>query len=580
MSAALLVALLAKSSVVAALGLALSATVARRAVDRVDVLRATVCILLALPVLMTFGPALSLALLPATTPVAPPPALWSGDLHPVKGVTVSGSLLLPSLGQTLALAWTVGALIVAGRFAAGVWTLSRWTETGKPVKSEVWTEALRTLAPAARPELKSSDRIASPLSWGLPPGAVLIDPATLSRPQTAAAVMAHEMAHIRRRDWLFLVLSRLVLALFWFNPLIWLLHRSLIERSEEAADAVAVGQVDRHAYARALIGLAAAPGSLAATAMAGDGRSLKRRIANLMTDKTPARRPAVILTAVAVLAAVATPIAALELHARTLQPSYAALAPLPPVPPAPPAPPAPVAPMASAPLPPLPPVPPAQTWEAPPAPPAPPVPPTAGRYTYTYNGRNWEDLTPEEQARVEEARQAAVEARQAAEEARIEADRHRRTAELARRQADVERNRADIVRAQADSARIAADHARVAGEHARQIGLAHAAEGLRTAARANAQARVAMEGAREARANARVHMREGVVNMRRGATQMREESRRLGDADYRARQIRENAERGNTVTDAELRALAPRLLRQADELERNADELAARAEDS
>lgn len=89
-----------------------------------------------------------------------------------------------------------------------------------------------------------------------------------------------------------------------------------------------------------------------------------------------------------------------------------------------------------------------------------------------------------------------------------------------------------------------------------------------------------MEGAREARSNARVHMREGVVNMRRGATRMREESRRLGDADYRARLIRENAERGNTVTDAELRAMAPRMLRQAAEMERRADELAARANDA
>ena len=85
MSAALLVALLVKSSVVAGLGLALSHLVARRPEDRVEVLRATACILLALPVLMTFGPALSLALLPATAPAAPPPALWSGDLHPVEG---------------------------------------------------------------------------------------------------------------------------------------------------------------------------------------------------------------------------------------------------------------------------------------------------------------------------------------------------------------------------------------------------------------------------------------------------------------------------------------------------------------
>ena len=609
MTVALLVALLAKSSVVAGLGLGLSYLAARRAEDRVDVLRATVCILLALPVFMAFGPALSLALLPAPPEVAPPLVIWAGDLSPAEGVTVSGSLLWPSLGEALGLAWSVGALIVAGRFAAGVWTLSRWTGAARPVQSEAWTRTLGALSPHVRPQLKSSDRIGSPLSWGLPPGAVLLDPATLSRPQTAAAVMAHELAHIRRRDWLFLVLSRLALALFWFNPLIWLLHRDLIERSEEAADAVAVAQVDRHAYARALIGLAAAPGrrtpSLAATAMAGDGRSLKRRITALMTDKTPARRPVVILTAVAALAAVATPIAALELQSRAPQASGAMVAPAaaqaapkarpahaaetrrgllslaafgfsPPIPPAPPAPPLPPSLVA----PPAPPAPPAPfSMIVPPAPPAPPAPPPAysGQHTFSYNGRSWEELTPEERQHVEEARHAAVEARQAAIKARALAMEQRAFAADARARAETDRQNAAAQRAQADSARIAADHARAAGEHARQIGLAYAAEGRRIAAEARIHA---MAEARRAQADARVNMRTGAENMRRGADQLRQESRRLEDPSYRARQIRENAERGATVTDAELRAAGRRMPGQAAEMERRAAELEARAGDA
>ena len=110
--------------------------------------------------------------------------------------------------------------------------------------------------------------------------------------------------------------------------------------------------------------------------------------------------------------------------------------------------------------------------------------------------------------------------------------------------------------------------------------MAQAAEGRRAADAARAQARVAMASAREARANARVNMRMGVENMRRGAEQLRQESRRLEDPAYRARQIRENAERGNTVTDAELQAAGRRMPAQAAEMERNAAELAARADDA
>ena len=89
-----------------------------------------------------------------------------------------------------------------------------------------------------------------------------------------------------------------------------------------------------------------------------------------------------------------------------------------------------------------------------------------------------------------------------------------------------------------------------------------------------------MEAGRRAQADARVNMRMGVVNMRRGAEQLRQESRRLEDPAYRARQIRENAAGGNTVTDAELQAAGRRMPGQAADMERRATELAARADDA
>ena len=75
-----------------------------------------------------------------------------------------------------------------------------------------------------------------------------------------------------------------------------------------------------------------------------------------------------------------------------------------------------------------------------------------------------------------------------------------------------------------------------------------------------------------------MHQRTGKQQQERQcADDMRQEAVRLRDPAYRAQQIERNREQGNTVTDAELIALSPRLVERAAELDRRADELAARA---
>jgi hypothetical protein len=65
--------------------------------------------------------------------------------------------------------------------------------------------------------------------------------------------------------------------------------------------------------------------------------------------------------------------------------------------------------------------------------------------------------------------------------------------------------------------------------------------------------------------------------MRKSARELRAEAVRLNDPAYRAKQIAETRARGNVVTDAELRDLAASLPSRADEMERQAERLAAEA---
>jgi beta-lactamase regulating signal transducer with metallopeptidase domain len=68
------------------------------------------------------------------------------------------------------------------------------------------------------------------------------------------AIVAHELAHLARADWAKLMLARVSMAVFWFNPFVWLLAREAYQLREEAADdAVLTADVDDMAYASLLI---------------------------------------------------------------------------------------------------------------------------------------------------------------------------------------------------------------------------------------------------------------------------------------------------------------------------------------
>jgi beta-lactamase regulating signal transducer with metallopeptidase domain len=541
MSAELVLELLVKSSVIAGAGLALSAALGSRpAADRVDVLRAAVCVLLALPLIMALLPALQLPLLPAAggEPLTAPPPVWQGTVTPVDGLSLSSSVRPPSPMEMLAGVWMLGALVVFGRFALGVLTLWRWTRSGAPVTDDAWTAPIARFGAGRPPRLVVSPRVEAPLSWGLPPGVVLIGKACLARPENAGAVMAHELAHIRRGDWLFLGLSRLALALFWFSPLVWLLHVTLASRTEDAADAAALTAVDRRTYARALVGLAADFRQSAAIGMAGDAQSLTRRITRIMTARPASRpRPLTMALAIGALIAVATPLAAVDITQR---------APRPPAPPsAPPAPPTVLA--VSPPAPPAPPVVLSITGPSqmpqPPAPPAPPAPPV-------YPGHPAPPAPP-----APPARRIGLSAQE-----RIEVH---RAAAAARAQAAEARAHATEARASAAVHVAAATEARAR---------AHQAEAEAGQIRVNTRA-IEAEVARQM-VTARAQMRQGADQMVEGARQMRRESQSLRDPAYRARQIERARERGDHVpTDAELEALVPQLARQADELEQQAVQL-------
>ena len=97
-----------------------------------------------------------------------------------------------------------------------------------------------------------------PSTWGLVRHNLLLPASSEDWPdERLRVVIAHEMAHVQRMDWLFQVLAQIACAAYWFNPLFWIAANQLHRESERACDdSVLRLGVDAREYATHLFEIA------------------------------------------------------------------------------------------------------------------------------------------------------------------------------------------------------------------------------------------------------------------------------------------------------------------------------------
>ena len=169
-----------------------------------------------------------------------------------------------------------------------------------------------------------SNELRSPISWGVLRPTIVLSPKAVEAVGEAEAIIAHELAHVARLDWAKLLASRVACALFWFNPLVWMLARESHQLREEAADdAVLMADIDGPDYATLLVGAARHDNQavlLAAHGVAPGKSSLKRRITRVL-DGSLKRGPASaswILMSLVIVAGITAPLAAFSATAKPL----------------------------------------------------------------------------------------------------------------------------------------------------------------------------------------------------------------------------------------------------------------------
>jgi len=180
----------------------------------------------------------------------------------------SGRVPLLAFRRVVARYWAlaIGFVLAIGAaarliwLAAGLLRLRRLCSTGEPALPDGEYDDLVARI-HARAHVRYVSRIGQPVTYGLfRPVVLLPDSFPALHPPLQRAVLAHELWHVRRRDWAWVLIEECIRALFWFNPAVWWLVSKVQATREEVVDELTVQLTNgRKAYLEALLVFADEP---------------------------------------------------------------------------------------------------------------------------------------------------------------------------------------------------------------------------------------------------------------------------------------------------------------------------------
>ncbi len=209
------------------------------------------------------------------TVVPTPPAADSVPSTPPSGEaggTKNDSSTLETVVTAGSWIWLVGVASMALYGLFSIWQVRRRVLDAVHLKENIW----------------QSDRIATPFILGIFRPRIYL-PYRLGE-NTIEQVLFHERAHLRRRDHWFKPFSFFLLAVYWFNPLLWVAYILLCRDIEVACDQRVLRQLPPHEhkqYAFALLECGAQRRTIAACPLAFGEVGVKQRIKNVLHYRKP-----------------------------------------------------------------------------------------------------------------------------------------------------------------------------------------------------------------------------------------------------------------------------------------------------
>ena len=196
---------------------------------------------------------------------------YLGDRY-FEGVTVptnNGNTIM----TILTIVWIIGILLLATYTVISYWRLNRKVDTAVHYKDNIF----------------QSENVSSPFVLGIINPRIYL-PFNMNG-QDLEHVVAHEQAHIRRKDHWWKPLGFLLLTIHWFNPLMWLAYVLLCRDIELACDEKVIKGLDneqRADYTQALVACSVNRRMIAACPLAFGEVGVKDRVKSVMNYKKPA----------------------------------------------------------------------------------------------------------------------------------------------------------------------------------------------------------------------------------------------------------------------------------------------------
>lgn len=188
------------------------------------------------------------------------------------------------------------------RWLPWIWVIGMGCMAAYMLLSFIWMRLTLRRAEHVRDNVYRCTQWSTPFVLGIIAPCIYV-PESVSE-EDLPQVLAHERCHIRRWDHVAKPFAFLLLAVNWFNPVLWAAYVLLGRDMENACDEMALKNADaaqRAAYSRALVSCAAQPKMAAVCPLAFGEVAVKERVKNVLGYKKPAIWAAVILAAAAVV---------------------------------------------------------------------------------------------------------------------------------------------------------------------------------------------------------------------------------------------------------------------------------------